>query len=106
MTSLNSASSLKTHSPAGFKEYLAIMRLDHSTRYIFIVPGIILAYLLRGIWNDRLIQSFVLGFVAPVCIASANFVINEFLDRDFDEHHPTKSSRSAVQSVIAADTLS
>jgi 4-hydroxybenzoate polyprenyltransferase len=24
-------------------------------------------------------------------------VINEFLDRDFDKHHPTKSNRSAVQ---------
>jgi len=32
-----------------------------------------------------------------VCIASGNYVINEYLDRDFDRHHPTKCQRRAVQ---------
>src|SRR3546814_6394324 len=32
-----------------------------------------------------------------VLIASANYVINEYLDRDFDALHPTKSLRRAVQ---------
>lgn len=101
MTALNSGSSPKRTPPAGIREYLAIMRLDHSVKHIFIVPGIVLAYLLRGIRNDHLIQSFALGFAAAICIASANYVINEFLDRDFDKHHPTKSSRSSVQSVMS-----
>ncbi|WP_035971726.1 UbiA family prenyltransferase [Bradyrhizobium sp. WSM3983] len=101
MTSLHNASGPDPTPPAGIKEYLAIMRLDHSTKHILIVPGIVLAYLLRGIPHDHPIQSFVLGFAAAVCIASANYVINEFLDRDFDKHHPTKSSRSAVQSVMS-----
>ena len=35
--------------------------------------------------------------ITAVCIASANYVINEWLDRDFDKHHPDKSQRSAVQ---------
>jgi 4-hydroxybenzoate polyprenyltransferase len=38
-----------------------------------------------------------LGLLTSVCIASANYVINEYLDRDFDRHHPTKSQRRAVQ---------
>lgn len=82
---------------ARLRDYLAIARFDHATKHVFVVPGIILAYMLRGVRTESLIQSLVFGFLAVVCIASANYVINEFLDREFDKHHPTKSLRAAVQ---------
>jgi 4-hydroxybenzoate polyprenyltransferase len=78
------------------RDYIALARFDHFTKHIFIVPGIVLAYLLRGGPSHFPLTQVIYGFVAAICIASANYVINEYLDRDFDRHHPTKSRRRAV----------
>src|ERR1700736_3218906 len=87
-----------TAKPAGtLRDYLALARFDHFTKHIFIVPGIVLAYLLRGGPPHFPVAQVILGLIAAICIASANYVINEYLDREFDKFHPTKSKRSAVQ---------
>ena len=96
---------VEARSAGRWTDYLAIMRLDHSTKHVFIVPGIALAWLLRGIQNQGWFADVALGLVAAVSIASANYVINEWLDREFDQFHPTKSQRSAVQRALKGELI-
>lgn len=97
---VNSAS-LSGRQAASWREYLSVARLDHVTKHVFILPGLMLAYLLRGNQAGNVFTAILLGLIVAIAIASANYTINEYLDRASDRHHPTKSARAAVQTEMS-----
>ncbi|MBE5838571.1 UbiA prenyltransferase family protein [Butyrivibrio sp.] len=79
------------------KKYIKIARLDHWIKQFFIMPGIAVALLLTDIKITELsILKLLLGFFGTCFIASANYVINEWLDAPYDKYHPVKKNRPVV----------
>lgn len=79
------------------KKYIKIARPDHWVKNAFILPGIAIAILLTDYsFSVDTVRKFIAGFMATCFIASANYVINEWLDAEFDKFHPTKKYRPVV----------
>ena len=79
------------------RKYIRIMRLDHWIKQLFILPGLVASLFLTHTplsWD--LVRQLCVGFFATCLIASANYVINEWLDAKFDKFHPVKKNRSVV----------
>ena len=80
------------------KKYIKIARVDHWIKNVFILSGVAIAILLTSADLKQInIVSLVVGFLATCFIASANYVINEWLDAEFDKYHPTKKNRPVVE---------
>jgi 4-hydroxybenzoate polyprenyltransferase len=84
--------------------YLQIMRLDHSIKNIFVLPGIVVPLSVLGVraFNLHLLRNVAVGLIATILIACSNYVLNELLDAPFDRLHPTKKDRPAAQGLVSA----
>lgn len=87
--------------PAGLRDYIAIARPDNWAKNVFMMPGVLFALLVYRPSLDSLFALKLLLGVASTClIASANYVINEYLDAEFDKFHPLKKKRTSVVRVV------
>jgi 4-hydroxybenzoate polyprenyltransferase len=86
---------------AGIKDYVAIIRPDYWVKNIFIIPGILFAVAVYHVpITGSLLLKILVGFVSTCMVASANYVINEYLDAEFDKFHPLKKQRTSVVKVV------
>jgi decaprenyl-phosphate phosphoribosyltransferase len=77
--------------------HLDLLRLDHSVKQIFVLPGIVIAASITGQpFGVSLLLRASLGLLSVVAVASSNYVLNELLDAPFDRQHPTKRIRPAA----------
>lgn len=83
-------------SPArtSLRGHIAIMRIDHWVKQVFVLPGIAIA-LTSDVTHvtSRAWWTVPLGLVAVCLISSSNYVINEVLDAQSDLSHPIKRHR-------------
>ena len=81
------------------KKYIRIARPDHWIKQFFVFPGVLFAVMIGQVTGtpQEAVLRIVFGFISTCFIASANYVINEWLDAEFDKYHPTKKYRSVVQ---------
>jgi decaprenyl-phosphate phosphoribosyltransferase len=78
--------------------HIAIARLDHSIKNLFVLPGVIVPLsTYPALLNRALILRLVLAFISITLVACSNYVINEVLDAPFDRLHPTKKNRAAAR---------
>lgn len=91
------------HVPLGtrLRAHLAIARLDHIAKNVFILPGVLIPLTVEpepASW--RLALRILVGFIAASLVACSNYVINEVLDAPYDRFHPTKNNRPVVLGLV------
>ena len=83
------------------RAHLAIMRLDHSIKNLFVLPGVIVPLSVEpALMNLHLVATLVWALVAITLVACSNYVINEVLDAPFDRMHAVKKTRPAARGLV------
>ncbi len=78
---------------------LSSARINHWIKNIFILPGFALALAVENISLGNFISLFI-AIMSVNCLASANYSLNEILDKKFDRNHPYKKERPLAKGLI------
>ncbi len=88
---------------SNLKPYISIARPDHWFKNVFVLPGVALGILISDHLTLVDISNTILCLISVCLVASANYTINEWLDAEFDRHHPVKKDRPSVGGQIKAN---
>ena len=83
------------------KNVLSLLRIDHWIKNVLILPGFFIAAILSS-QNFEKVKLITLIYVIIVTsfASSANYLINEYLDKESDIFHPTKKYRISIKKKI------
>jgi 4-hydroxybenzoate polyprenyltransferase len=86
----------------GLDPYVKMSRPSHWVKNLFILPGAVAYWLISqdDLALYSLARDMFLAFAATSFVASANYMLNEWLDASFDKHHPHKQNRPAARGVV------
>ena len=97
----------KTTSPSeqwsrGVRDYIQIARPDHWIKNVVVLPGFAAGFALvpHASLSAATLASLAVALVAICLSVSANYTINEYLDGQFDRHHPLKHTRPGARGVL------
>lgn len=86
---------------AKLMEYISVARPDNWVKNVFMVPGMLFSLsVFHTSFTSTLLIKIFFGLISFCLVASANYVINEYLDKGFDKFHPLKKDRSSVVTVV------
>lgn len=82
--------------------HIAIARVDHWFKNVFVIPGIIAAISVdpRHV-APHLAARTALGLLSVCLVASSNYVVNEVLDAPSDRAHPVKFARPVPSGLVS-----
>ncbi len=84
-----------------WRGYLAIARVDHWFKNVFMISGVLLAIFHKPselAWGH--IPELILAVLATCLLASSNYVLNEIQDAEHDRYHPKKKFRPIPSGLI------
>lgn len=103
LSDLNVIAERPVQKRASWVDYIRIARPDNWVKNLFMVPGMLFALsIFKTPFDLHLLYKIIVGLISICLVASANYVINEYLDAGFDKYHPLKKKRSAVVSHVNA----
>jgi decaprenyl-phosphate phosphoribosyltransferase len=81
-------------------DYVQLARVDHWFKNLLMLPGTFMAVFLAESSFLDFGGSLAIGLASACLVASANYVLNEWLDAPFDRHHPVKKERPSVAALL------
>jgi decaprenyl-phosphate phosphoribosyltransferase len=87
-----------------FEDFIQIIRVNEWYKQVFIIPGIILALVIDKNSNFETLD-FIICLMSINFAASANYLINEYLDKQYDKFHPIKKKNSLKNKINSREVI-